>query len=171
MSEFEGFNLGPASDEEFRTVVDWLKDFEITEYVGSGYEKELEGVDPSRIWTEYMSGVEGDYAQSGFHPPEGDWVPQGYWVGQKPWGTDSESKHIWTYGYELCSCDGEEDCTICGGSGDLGYNFVELAREFLQAQYSENAKNSGAVFCIECGQKLPETSKFCPTCGTKAVKV
>ena len=119
MSEFEGFNLGPASDDEFRTVVSWLKDYLITEYVGSGYEKELEGVDPSRIWTEYMSGVEGDYAQNGFHPPEGDWVPQGYWVGQKPWGTDSESLFIWTYGYEQCACDGEDDeCPTCGGDGD-----------------------------------------------------
>jgi hypothetical protein len=83
MSEFNEINLGPASEAEFRTVVHWLKDFEITEFVGSGSEEELEGVEHSRIWTEYAIGVSGDYTQSGFHPPEGDWVPQGYWVGQK----------------------------------------------------------------------------------------
>ena len=172
MSEFEGFNLGPASDEEFQTVVDWLKDFEITEYVGSGYEKELEGVDPSRIWTEYMSGVEGDYARSGFHPPEGDWVPQGYWVGQKPWGTDSESIYIFGHtGMSFAAVTARKIARFAKELEIWDTTSWSLPVNFCRHKIQRTQKNSGAVFCIECGQKLPETAKYCPTCGTKAVKV
>lgn len=172
MSEFKDFNLGPATEEEFRTVVDWVVAFEITNYVGSGYEEELEGVEHSRIWTEYNIEGFGDYAESGFHPPEGDWVPHGYWIGQKSWDTDSEDVQIWTCGYEPCSCDGEDDdCSICQGAGDLGYNFVELAREFLQMQNSDKPKSPDILFCMECGQKIPAEVKFCPACGTKILKV
>ena len=167
MGKFDGIDLGPATDEEFQTVIDWVTYYGIDRFVGSGNEKDLEEINPNLIWTEYLSGAEGDYAAAGFSPPDGDWVPQGYWVGTVPWGTEAENLFIWTNGYEACDCDGEDpDCSLCGGEGDFDYPYVQLAGEYLK-NTSDHVKSKTPNFCSDCGTKLLPSAKFCSACGSK----
>jgi hypothetical protein len=121
-------NLGPASQSDLHAVTQWIEKYKIYKYIGSGYESELAGIDDNLIWTEYMSGLEGDYTCNGYRPPAGDWVPQGYFIAKKARTGPEQDIFIWTFASEPCGCDGEdEDCEECEGEGSIDADLVSIA--------------------------------------------
>ena len=121
-------DLGPASQSDLLAVTQWIENYKIHRYIDSGYESELAGTDETLIWTEYQSGLEGDYAGNGFRPPAGDWVPQGYFIAKKAWTGPEQEIFIWTFASAPCGCDGEdEDCDDCEGEGSIDADLVSIA--------------------------------------------
>lgn len=48
---------------------------------------------------------------------------------------------------------------------------LSVAEEARQRIADEPRTASSVKFCIECGEKIPVTAKFCPMCGTKQVSI
>jgi hypothetical protein len=160
-------------EEEIQQVVEWITKYGIGEFVGSGYEVQLKGIAENLIWTESMSGVEGDFVFNGYEPTnaEEDWVPQGYYVGSTPWTGETKSLFITTFAYESCECEGEdEDCEDCDGDGSRENALVEIARERIAARGANPGKSTISnrpKFCQECGTGIASNAKFCLECGMK----
>ena len=53
-----------------------------------------------------------------------------------------------------------------GGSGALGAGMVLIPQVMNQQGAPQPAPVAALVICPKCGEKVPETSKFCPNCGT-----
>jgi hypothetical protein len=162
-------------EEEIQQVVEWITNYGIGDCVGSGYEDQLKGIAENLIWTEYMSGVEGDFVFNGYEPAntEEGWVPQGYYVGSTPWTGEAKSLFITTFIYESCECDGEdEDCDECDGEGSQEHDLVESARVRIAAPGAKPGMSIGLTpnrpkFCQECGSGITLAAKFCAECGMK----
>jgi ribosomal protein S27AE len=163
-------------EKEIQEAMEWITTFGIGDFIGSGYEDQLSGVDGNLIWTEYMSGSEGDFAFNGYEPGNVDeeLVPQGYYVGSVAWTCEGKSMYITTFAYEECACDGDdENCETCEGEGSLEYPIVELARERLagSGQLRHGGVASKQRFCEECGAATGPKAKFCSGCGHSILSV
>jgi membrane protease subunit (stomatin/prohibitin family) len=53
-----------------------------------------------------------------------------------------------------------------GGSGALGAGMVLIPQIMTPTSPTQAAPAATLVICPKCGEKVPATSKFCPSCGT-----
>lgn len=60
------------------------------------------------------------------------------------------------------------------GDDNARLSVAEAARQRTAAEQTDSRTTSSersVKFCMECGEKIPVTAKFCPMCGTKQVSV
>lgn len=173
LSPDDGIPENGEKDALLEAFQEWMREFGFVRYVGSGDEKELDGIDPQLIWTEELDG-NGDFVHPRFSPPAGanPLYPQGYYVMSRPRVSGSANEDsVQTSFWESCpDCDFDNpDCPECEGDGQVLIDLADLNLS-LTKQSNELPSSDGeaakAVFCPACGTKFKEDAVFCASCGS-----